>query len=311
MPADLKNLHPTVKAKAEQLVENCKKRGVEILITQGYRSIAYQNDLYAQGRTKPGKIVTKARGGQSPHNYGLAIDFALKSGKQVLWDIKKDLDGDGKSDWMEVVEEAKKLGFEWGGDWKSFVDYPHFQMMFGLSIRDLQNGKRPPNSAQPEKVTYPVHTDSSLGEGDTGAKVVALQKDLLKLGFKLPQFGADGDLGNETVLAVKAFQKSKGLVQDGVVGKNTRAALDKALADLNKPKFVVPKPTLKEGDKSKAVGQLQAILNHLNFKCGTVDEDYGDLTKDAVLRFQKFHGIKPYDGIAGKKTLAKIAEELK
>lgn len=108
------------------------------------RTIAEQDALYAQGRTKPGPIVTKAKGGQSYHNYGLAIDIALlvdkdKNGtfESTSWDTKTDFDKDGKIDWQEIVAIFKRYGWEWGGDWK-FVDAPHFQKTFGKSIVDLQ-----------------------------------------------------------------------------------------------------------------------------------------------------------------------------
>lgn len=143
--SNLVGLHEIVKEAAEQLIIASYNRGVPILITQGYRSMTEQNALYAQGRTTVGSIVTNANGGSSYHNYGLAIDFSLLSsdGKQVYWDMKRDADNDKVADWMEVVVEAKNLGFEWGGDWKSFKDNPHFQMTFGLSIADLKSGKRP------------------------------------------------------------------------------------------------------------------------------------------------------------------------
>jgi hypothetical protein len=73
----------------------------------------------------------------------------------------------------------------------------------------------------------------SLQKGDSGPLVLALQKDLLKVGQKLPKWGADGDFGDETVAAVKAFQESAGFTsKDGVVRPKTRAALDKALKAL-------------------------------------------------------------------------------
>lgn len=85
--------------------------------------------------------------GESYHNFGLAIDFALMSvDGQVIWDMKYDGNGNSRADWMEVVEIAKDLGFEWGGDWTQFKDYPHLQMNFGLSIWELQRGKRPPEA---------------------------------------------------------------------------------------------------------------------------------------------------------------------
>jgi peptidoglycan LD-endopeptidase CwlK len=45
-----------------------------------------------------------------------------------------------KQDWLEVVDRAKELGFDWGGDWAAFKDYPHLQMDFGISLRELQRG---------------------------------------------------------------------------------------------------------------------------------------------------------------------------
>ena len=109
-----------------------------------FRTFAEQDALFAQGRTKPGAIVTKARGGQSYHNFGLAIDIVLLLDKDnngtfetASWDSQTDFDGDGKSDWQEVVAIFKRYGYEWGGDWK-FVDMPHFQKTFGKSIVELQ-----------------------------------------------------------------------------------------------------------------------------------------------------------------------------
>lgn len=86
--------------------------------------------------------MTNAKAGESLHNYGLAIDFALRlKDGSVIWDMEYDGNGNGKTDWMEVVEIAKDLGFQWGGDWANFPDYPHLQIDFGLSIRDLKRGK--------------------------------------------------------------------------------------------------------------------------------------------------------------------------
>lgn len=143
--ARLSGLLPVVKVAAETLIDRCYARGVPIVITQGLRTIAEQDALYAQGRTKPGAIVTNARGGTSFHNFGVAIDFALlmPEGRSVSWDTKRNGDLDLLPDWDEVVTEAKRLGFAWGGDWKSFVDMPHFEMTFGLLTADYRAGKSP------------------------------------------------------------------------------------------------------------------------------------------------------------------------
>jgi len=147
--ARLTGLYPVVLNATTLLIERCYACGVPILITQGLRTTAEQNALYAQGRTKPGAIVTQAKGGYSYHNYGLAVDFALllPGGTAVSWDMSRDGDGDATADWQEVVRQAKDLGFEWGGDWTSFKDYPHLQMTFGLSLAELRAGAKPSEAA--------------------------------------------------------------------------------------------------------------------------------------------------------------------
>ncbi|KGP73416.1 M15 family metallopeptidase [Pontibacillus yanchengensis] len=145
-------LHPKVESAKEKLKQLAQEKGIDIVITDGIRSKKEQNELYAQGRSDKGDIVTHARGGESYHNYGLAIDYALKlDNGEVVWDIERDGNGNGKADWMEVAHIAKDLGFEWGGDWPSFKDYPHLQMDFGLSIRELRRGERPSEDTYPDE----------------------------------------------------------------------------------------------------------------------------------------------------------------
>ncbi|CAM4424298.1 M15 family metallopeptidase [Paenibacillus typhae] len=141
----LGKLHPVLLAGASALIQRSYAKGIPIVITQGMRTIAEQNTLYAQGRTKPGNIVTNARGGSSYHNYGLAIDFALllPDGKTVSWDTSRDGNNDKLADWQQVAQEAKKLGFAWGGDWTSFKDYSHLEMSFGLTTEQLRAGRQP------------------------------------------------------------------------------------------------------------------------------------------------------------------------
>lgn len=105
--------------------------GIQLRIVQALRTIAEQNALYNQGRTTPGNIVTKAKGGSSYHNYALAMDVVIVKEGQAVWSILP----------AKVVKIGEELGFEWGGNWKGFKDYPHFQMTFGKSIRDLKNEK--------------------------------------------------------------------------------------------------------------------------------------------------------------------------
>lgn len=115
------------------------------------RTFAEQDALYAKGRTRlfdnSGKrlgVVTKAKGGQSIHNYGLALDIVLIKDtngdgtfESASWETNVDFDKDGKADWMEVVDILKKHGWTWGGDWKSFKDAPHFEKTFGHTWKTL------------------------------------------------------------------------------------------------------------------------------------------------------------------------------
>lgn len=143
----IKLLHPKLRQEVssiyDEIVESLSGKAI-CRFAYTLRTFAEQDALYAQGRTKPGAIVTKAKAGQSYHNYGLAIDIVLLVDKDgngsfetASWDTKTDFDVDGKSDWQEIVAIFKRHGFEWGGDWK-FSDLPHFQKTFGKSIADLQ-----------------------------------------------------------------------------------------------------------------------------------------------------------------------------
>lgn len=139
-------LHPKVEEKKNELIQQADEIGIQVVITDTVRSMEEQDALYAQGRIEEGNIVTYAEGGESYHNYGLAIDFALEDQDgNIIWDIEYDGNESGESDWYEAAEIAKELGFEWGGDWERFQDYPHLQMTFGLSINQLQRGWRPAN----------------------------------------------------------------------------------------------------------------------------------------------------------------------
>ena len=137
-------LHPSIRLDVSNLIEKINTKVLtgraKVRIAQGLRTFAEQDALYAQGRTKPGKKVTNAKGGQSIHNYGLAVDIVLiLDGKTASWDEKSDFDRDQQSDWIEVVTEFKRAGFSWGGDWRTFKDTPHFEKTSGLSLKQIQD----------------------------------------------------------------------------------------------------------------------------------------------------------------------------
>lgn len=144
----ISKLHPKIREKARAAfmeAYNALTGKSKPRITYTLRTIAEQDALYAQGRTKPGNIVTNAKGGQSWHNWGLALDFCLLVDGKAEWNLKKDWDGDNVADWMEVVKIFKRYGFSWGGDWKKLVDSPHFEMTFGLKLGYFQDQRKAGN----------------------------------------------------------------------------------------------------------------------------------------------------------------------
>lgn len=118
--ARLSKVDPVLREKCEALIRLAASRGFTLLVTCGFRSKAEQDRLYAQGRTTPGKIVTKARGGQSKHNFGKAVDFAFIERGEVTWDVDRYYSRLGS--WADVV------GLKWGGNWRKFKDYPHVEL---------------------------------------------------------------------------------------------------------------------------------------------------------------------------------------
>ena len=76
-------LHPIVKERSNQLIQQASKKGIEIVITDGFRSSEEQDRLYNQGRTVEGNIVTYAKGGESYHNYGLLLILLLRPHQEM------------------------------------------------------------------------------------------------------------------------------------------------------------------------------------------------------------------------------------
>jgi peptidoglycan L-alanyl-D-glutamate endopeptidase CwlK len=117
----ISTLHPRLHDKTRQLVQSAARNGIKIKVISGLRTYDEQNSLYAQGRSSSGKVVTNARGGYSNHNFGVAFDVGVFSadGSKYL---------DESPSYKTVGQLGKALGFEWGGDWSSIQDQPHFQL---------------------------------------------------------------------------------------------------------------------------------------------------------------------------------------
>ena len=233
----LKKIHPELARRVRTLIDNLAKAGMQIEVVQGLRTFAEQDALFAQGRTKPGKVVTNARGGQSNHNYGLAVDVVPFNDNKPNWDAPNSI-------WVAIGAEAEKLGLEWGGNWKKFIDKPHIQMP-GLSVKQcvacfnkggleavwaaathMLHGTtdapdtRKPTGPPPEHILH-------LKDRGEGVRMIQTRLAALKL---LEEKDVDGFFGPRTDAAVKKFQSMQGLKADGIVGPRTRVALMSRIA---------------------------------------------------------------------------------
>lgn len=142
-------LHPSIRNEVTTIIQECDKAltgRVTVRVTQGLRTFLEQDTLYQQGRTTAGKKVTNAKAGQSIHNYGFAIDICLIiDGVTASWESTKDWDNDQIADWYECVKIFAKYGREWGGNWKTFKDLPHFDKRGFNSWQKLSKLKQDKN----------------------------------------------------------------------------------------------------------------------------------------------------------------------
>lgn len=136
------SLHPKAQPYARALAEKAAQGGIQIQIVSGTRTYDEQAKIYAQGRTAPGEIVTKAGPGHSNHNFGVAFDVGIFVGGEYI----DDLEDKGKYDralldrkYAAVGALGKSIGLDWGGDWTSIHDEPHFELRPGWA-RSMSEG---------------------------------------------------------------------------------------------------------------------------------------------------------------------------
>lgn len=255
MARDITQLHPRLQEKAAELVALCKKNGITIKIGECFRSVKEQNDLYAQGRTKPGSIVTNAKGTSysSQHQWGIAFDFFLDM----------DIDGDGKksddafnnkkSTFNKVGKLAKSIGLGWGGDWKSPVDMPHVYLKdWGSTTSKLKSkygtpdnfkktwetekkevSKKETTTKETAKKTYsgtfPTLPERGYFKIGDGYKTLTNYKTQIKRVQKLlnwimdAEIKVDGEYGPKTAALCGKYQKKYGLVVDDEFGNKSLA----------------------------------------------------------------------------------------
>jgi peptidoglycan L-alanyl-D-glutamate endopeptidase CwlK len=230
MGYDISKLHPRLQDKVAQLKVLCKEQGLELGIGECYRTVAEQNELYAQGRTKPGAIVTNGKGSSygSQHQWGIAFDFYRNiEGKEYS----------STKFFEDVAKLAKGIGLDWGGDWKSFVDRPHLYLPdWGSTTSKLKR-----QYGTPEKFMA-TWNEAEVKRAHASVSILDFQKAVLADGFSLPKYGADGYWGEETENAAKKaitmrmipavytnrtklIQQAMDIAADGYFGKDTAKAV--------------------------------------------------------------------------------------
>ena len=207
----------------------------------------------------------------------------------------------------DLQTKLKKLGF-----YNAYVDGSYgdttvaavkaFQKKYNLTADGVAGSETLKKLDSAYKNADSDKDDDSLRKGATGSAVKDLQTKLKKLGFY--NASIDGDYGDTTVAAVKAFQKKYNLTADGVAGRETLKKLDTAYknADSNTS---TDDDSLRKGATGTAVKTLQTNLKKLGFYTAYVDGSFGSTTESAVKAFQKKYGLTA-DGVAGSATLKKI-----
>lgn len=259
---NIKELHPSLQIKLSVFKEECKKQGVKISFGECLRTKAEQDALYAQGRTKPGNIVTNSKGStySSQHQWGIAADFYLDM----------DVDGDGektddafnnsKSMFNKAGKIAESVGLGWGGSWKNFKDLPHVYLPdWGSTTAKLKN-------------TYgtPENFMKTWGDGKTEKASSKKINEKSKDGYEKTQFIMD-------------IQKHIGAKVDGKAGNETFSKTVTISESKNRTHSVIR--------------YIQKRLNSLGYSCGLPDGIPGRRFTEAVNKYQKeVLGYKKPDG---------------
>jgi peptidoglycan L-alanyl-D-glutamate endopeptidase CwlK len=255
MAREITQLHPRLQQKVIQLKEACAKVGLTIGISECLRSTNEQEALYAQGRTKPGNIVTNARGTSysSQHQWGVAFDFYRNDGTGAYNESGQFFD--------KVGAVGKSLGLGWGGDWTSIKDKPHFYLPdWGSTTSALRNQYGTPTAfmATWGKASIPAKPPAS---GTTPPPTSSSTSRYSRKNF---------------IIDIQAAIGSK---QDGIVGSETLGNTITISRKVNK--------------NHQAITPLERYLKALGYYSGSIEADggktpcFGSGMETAVNRYQK------------------------
>lgn len=136
--ARLQEVHPRLADRVRQMAQMLETENIIIRVTQSLRSWKEQESLYNEGRDAEGatidqkRVVTNAKPGHSYHNFGLAVDVAPFDGGIPDWNLDHPA-------WKRIVAVGKSVGLESGSEWRTFPDWPHFQLTGSLPVSPDEN----------------------------------------------------------------------------------------------------------------------------------------------------------------------------
>lgn len=141
--ANIATMLPAAQRAARLFLTSAKSFPFTVKILSGSRTYAEQDALFAQGRSKPGNKVTNARAGSSNHNFGIAFDVGIFSGKTYF----TGRNAQENKAYVDLRKHTKSVTpmLDWGGDWRSIKDMPHYELRTGKSTTTvralLESGK--------------------------------------------------------------------------------------------------------------------------------------------------------------------------
>jgi len=289
MARNVKDLHPRLQTKIAQLQQLCTEESLALGIGECFRSVSEQDELYAQGRTKPGSIVTNAPGSSysSQHQWGIAFDFF----KNI-----KGHEYDDDAFFSRVAKLGKTLDLGWGGDWKSIVDKPH------LYLPDWGSGTSILKSTYVDfdsfKKTWGDESETTPSTPGNNTNTIVRDGQIHCNNYVNAGITTDGIFGSASRKAgVKCIQQAAhmdygaSLAIDGIWGDATQKALNGH--------------TVRKGESQEMVRALQINLMLHGFDPIGVDGTFGQGCHDALVKYQK-QGISA-DGIAGINTFRSFA----
>ena len=302
MGIDMSYLHPRFRNALEKLKQQCDAAGLALGFSSGYRSAAEQDELYAQGRTKPGSIVTNAKGGTSQHNWGIAADFFqnIKGREWEAWFFDR------------VGAMAEALGLGWGGRWTDFTDRPHLYLPDWGDMPTALINAYGLHGYDAFRATWGTSTGGSTGGSTSGTSTHWQDKLNYPLFESEATSRAQINLNNYT---------GAGLEIDGVIGKLTLRAMVMAIQiacnmDYNaglkvdgywgaKTEAVLKGHYVEYGESQELVRAVQILLLARGDDPQEIDASFGDHMLIAVKAFQRDTGLT-VDGVAGFDTIRKL-----